>query len=97
MPWDVRLPVPELNEETLAKLPNMISRVGMIFNDPHIQMARPCYTIDNKISYQDVDGTNCTSPKPLDLEGTNNVASRLINSAYPCIGVASLSCQSNTH
>ena len=41
MPWDVRLPVPELNEEILAKLPNLISGVGMIFNDPHIQMARP--------------------------------------------------------
>jgi len=87
MPWDVRLPVPELNEEILAKLPNLISCVGMIFNDPHIQMARPCYTIDNKISYQDVGGTKCKVPESLDLESTNGVASRPINSTYPCIGV----------
>ena len=79
--------MPELNEEILAKLPNLISCVGMIFNDPHIQMARPCYTIDNKISYQDVGGTKCKVPESLDLESTNSVASRPINSIYPCIGV----------
>jgi hypothetical protein len=87
MPWDVRLPVPELNEEILAKLPNLISCVGMIFNDPHIQMARPCYTVDNKISYQDVGGTKCKALEFWDLESTNGIASRPISSTYPCIGV----------
>ncbi|ORY10633.1 heterokaryon incompatibility protein-domain-containing protein [Clohesyomyces aquaticus] len=86
-PWEVRLPVPEMNEEILAKLPNMISTVGMIFNEPHIMMARPCYTVDNTVTHEELGGKYCSVSSTFPLKKANDMTLERTNPAYPCIGV----------
>ena len=62
----------------------------MLFNDSRIEVARPCYALDDKISYQSVGGikSKVSLLAPMEPPGAdNNAALRPINPSYPCIGV----------
>jgi hypothetical protein len=53
--------------ELLDSFSNNVARIGPLFNDTRIEVAKPCYALDDKVSYQSVGGIKPVVPSgPLD-------------------------------
>ena len=63
--------------EVLDSFSNNVASIGPLFNDTRIEVAKSCYALDDKVSYQSVGGIKPVVPSgPLDTSARNEFKKR---------------------